>query len=51
MTIEEHNVDPNTHKNIILDGNDSVPIASKKTLAEHEVDENAHKNIIVDANK
>lgn len=51
MTIEQHNTDFNTHKNLIIDGNDNEPLPAKTTLSEHEEDLNAHKNLIVDANK
>ena len=52
MTVlEEHLIDANTHRNLIIDGNVLEPSAFEESLSEHKVDETAHQNLIFDGNK
>ena len=49
-TVGAHNVLATTHRNMMVDGNNTEVEDSSQTLAEHIVNENAHQNLIIDGN-
>lgn len=46
-----HNVEIDTHQNLIIDGNEDGRLSSKNSLQDHEIDPLAHSNLIVDGNQ
>lgn len=50
--VEKHNLSPDAHRNMVLDGNTLTRSTGGETsLEEHMVDPHAHQNIIVDGNQ
>ena len=50
--VKKHNLSPNAHRNLVLDGNTLVrSVENETSLEEHMVDPYAHQNIIVDGNQ